>query len=145
MHGSSQTLLTTSSSSMGILLYVHFYAKAKGMAWVCLQAAATKLVSTLENSLSKIQKHLGWFKVLFSCLKGPRRCQYKSLQATTRWSDYQEMSRACNEKTKTKMKPRTKCFYQQGWSSCTLRWAELTNPTKTPPQKLLIVNLINVC
>ena len=26
-----------------------------------------------------------------------------------------------------------------------LRWAELTNPTKTPPQKLLIVNLINVC
>ena len=26
-----------------------------------------------------------------------------------------------------------------------LRWAELTNPTETPPLKLLIVNLINVC
>ena len=28
----------------------------------------------------------------------------------------------------------------------TVRWAEVTNPTETPgPQKLLIVNLINVC
>ena len=26
-----------------------------------------------------------------------------------------------------------------------LRWAELTNPTETPLQKLLIINLINVC